>query len=226
MATSAARPTAAAAGVTVHDFDGSDDGRWHHRLTVTCDDRAGLLADLSEHLRAHDVDIVSAAVATDTESGHIVDSFAVRDHAAPPREAACVRATQSWVAPERAGSGPTPLALLPQRRCSRAAGYAPRTLSGAVGCACGQAGAEAGAQTRRVAESHLRCDAHRFATLGPEAACRPKYSSHCATPCGRSPSAPCTPSGSQADQPPRLPPPQRPGLHGGPTAEGATRRSP
>jgi hypothetical protein len=80
----------------VHDFGGGgggfgaedpgdpDEGLWHHRLTVTCDDRAGLLADLSEHLRAHEVDIVSAAVATDTDSGHIVDSFAVR--AAPRRE--------------------------------------------------------------------------------------------------------------------------------------------
>lgn len=68
-------------GVTVCDFGGAeepDEGLWHHRLTVTCDDRAGLLADLSEHLKAHEVDIVSAAVATDTESGQIVDSFAVR----------------------------------------------------------------------------------------------------------------------------------------------------
>ena len=70
-------------GVTVRDSSADDaasglqDGA-HHLLTVTCDDRAGLLADLSEHLRAHGVDIVSAAVATDTESGHIVDSFAVR----------------------------------------------------------------------------------------------------------------------------------------------------
>lgn len=49
-----------------------------HTLTVTCDDRAGLLADLSEHIRFCGVDIVSASVATDTHSGLIVDSFAVR----------------------------------------------------------------------------------------------------------------------------------------------------
>ena len=49
-----------------------------HAITVTCDDRAGLLADLSEHIRTCGVDIVSATVATDTSSGFIVDSFAVR----------------------------------------------------------------------------------------------------------------------------------------------------
>jgi UTP:GlnB (protein PII) uridylyltransferase len=68
-------------GVVVCELDSEaaelHDGAWH-RLLVTCDDRAGLLADLSEHLRAHGVDIVSAAVATDTDSGLIVDSFAVR----------------------------------------------------------------------------------------------------------------------------------------------------
>ena len=73
-------------GVTVSDGTDSEEvldgvSGWH-RLTVTCDDRGGLLADLSEHLRAHGVDVVSAAVATDTESGQIVDSFAVRARAA------------------------------------------------------------------------------------------------------------------------------------------------
>jgi hypothetical protein len=66
-------------GITVRNSSADElqDGA-HHLLTVTCDDRGGLLADLSEHLRAHGVDVVSAAVATDTDSGHIVDSFAVR----------------------------------------------------------------------------------------------------------------------------------------------------
>lgn len=55
-----------------------DDERAWHLLTVTCDDRGGLLADLSEHIRCCGVDIVSATVATDTDSGLIVDSFAAR----------------------------------------------------------------------------------------------------------------------------------------------------
>lgn len=70
-------------GVVVSDVPdvvpGVGDERAWHLLTVTCDDRAGLLADLSEHIRCCGVDIVSASVATDTESGLIVDSFAVRD---------------------------------------------------------------------------------------------------------------------------------------------------
>ena len=135
----------ATSGVTVSDFDGSDDGRWHHRLTVTCDDRAGLLADLSEHLRAHEVDIVSAAVATDTESGHIVDSFAVRN---PHRASSHGRATRLACARREHGFRrkgrvrAKPAALRKRHRCSRAAACEPRTLSPAAGCACGQAGAE------------------------------------------------------------------------------------
>ncbi len=71
-----------------NQFDGEEDEAeaWHI-LTVTCDDRAGLLADLSEHIRFCGVDIVRASVATDTESGLIVDSFAVRERrAAFPRD--------------------------------------------------------------------------------------------------------------------------------------------
>ena len=117
-------------GVTVRDFcgeDDPDDAVWHHRLTVTCDDRAGLLADLSEHLRAHDVDIVSAAVATDTESGHIVDSFAVRGHAAlgaAPARSACAAAQprRKGVTLERLGQCDAAVApLKPRRR------FGPRT---------------------------------------------------------------------------------------------------
>lgn len=55
-----------------------------HAVTVTCRDREGLLADLSEHIRHRGVDIVAASVATDTDSGLIVDSFAVRPAAAAP----------------------------------------------------------------------------------------------------------------------------------------------
>lgn len=72
------------AGVVVTDAPDvaleNDDERAWHLLTVTCDDRSGLLADLSEHIRCCGVDIVSASVATDTDSGLIVDSFAVRAH--------------------------------------------------------------------------------------------------------------------------------------------------
>jgi UTP:GlnB (protein PII) uridylyltransferase len=73
---------AAVEGVVVSDAveaprDGPEDERAWHLLTVTCDDRTGLLADLSEHIRYCGVDIVSASVATDTDSGLIVDSFAV-----------------------------------------------------------------------------------------------------------------------------------------------------
>ena len=62
-----------AGGVTV----GSDG----QSLVVTCSDRDGLLSDLVAHLRSSGVDLVSATVATDTESGLIVDTFVVRDAA-------------------------------------------------------------------------------------------------------------------------------------------------
>ena len=55
-----------------------DDERAWHLLTVTCDDRGGLLADLSEHIRCCGDDNVSATVATDTDSGLIVDCFWAR----------------------------------------------------------------------------------------------------------------------------------------------------
>jgi hypothetical protein len=133
-------------GVTVHDFGGGgedpddpDEGLWHHRLTVTCEDRAGLLADLSEHLRAHEVDIVSAAVATDTESGHIVDSFAVRaaaaPRAAPPRRGwRQIRARQPKGPPWGSGGAKAAAAALLSRR-SRTAGGGPRASPQAAGCA-------------------------------------------------------------------------------------------
>ena len=219
----------ATSGVTVTEFDGSDDGRWHHRLTVTCDDRAGLLADLSEHLRAHDVDIVSAAVATDTESGHIVDSFAVCNphRVSSPGLAAllAVRATRACISlkgqGQGQGCGAAAAAPLKPRRRERAAHAATR---GRLRVRPGGSRAR-GPGCLHVAESCRRtallC---RFATPRPEAVCRLRHLSRCVTPCGRSPSAPCTQNAFQADQPPRLPPRRRPGLHAGPTVEGATRR--
>ena len=62
-------------GVTLND---TPENGSSHQLNVTCPDRDGLLADLSEHIRACGVDIVSASVATDTSSGLVVDSFVVR----------------------------------------------------------------------------------------------------------------------------------------------------
>ena len=64
-----------AGGVTISE---ADSGEEHHLITVVCPDRKGLLSQLSEHLRALQVDVVHASVATDTESGHVVDAFAVR----------------------------------------------------------------------------------------------------------------------------------------------------
>ena len=62
------------------------------QVTVTARDRPGLLADLSEHIRACGVDVVSASVATDVESGLVIDSFVVRALALlPPRPAPLLR---------------------------------------------------------------------------------------------------------------------------------------
>ena len=66
-------PDTYAGGVTISEA--SD----NHLLRVTCSDRDGLLSDLVQHIHSHGIDLVSADVATDTESGLIVDSFVVRD---------------------------------------------------------------------------------------------------------------------------------------------------
>jgi UTP:GlnB (protein PII) uridylyltransferase len=110
-----------ASGVTLADAaelsaNALDEGAWH-RLTVTCDDRAGLLADLSEHLRAHGVDIVSAAVATDTDSGQIVDTFAVRGR----ERSAAARSCRAEVAAAKAKQPQSALCRPAPARRTRAA---------------------------------------------------------------------------------------------------------
>lgn len=105
----ASAPAEEVEGVSVVECETS------HTLVITARDRAGLLADLSQHCRASGVDIVSASVATEESSGLVVDSFVVHDAATGGKLAA--KAVEALCSSLRqvACATPSPVSCRPSR---------------------------------------------------------------------------------------------------------------